>query len=170
MLPWLLMTHDRVQSDRFILTQEFLGMMLGVRRTSITLTAKQLKRQKLIDYSRGHVHILDRPGLEHRFPANATRSASANSIDCWVPRRGCRPASRDSRRSRAGRHRRGRLVAPIAVFLLSRRRMIETNVPSGAAMIAQACPACRETTPHRLLYRKNGCDIRQCRELRPGTR
>ncbi len=61
---WLLMTHDRVQSDRFILTQEFLGMMLGVRRTSITLTAKQLKQQKLIDYSRGHVHILDRPGLE----------------------------------------------------------------------------------------------------------
>jgi CRP-like cAMP-binding protein len=63
---WLLMTHDRVQSDRFILTQEFLGMMLGVRRTSITLTAKQLKRRKLIDYSRGHVHILDRPGLEQR--------------------------------------------------------------------------------------------------------
>ena len=62
---WLLMTHDRVQSDRFILTQEFLGMMLGVRRTSITLTAKQLKRGKLIDYSRGHVHIMDRPGLEH---------------------------------------------------------------------------------------------------------
>jgi CRP-like cAMP-binding protein len=63
---WLLMTHDRVQSDRFILTQEFLGMMLGVRRTSITLTAKQLKRQKLMDYSRGRVHILDRPGLEQR--------------------------------------------------------------------------------------------------------
>jgi CRP-like cAMP-binding protein len=63
---WLLMTHDRVQSDRFILTQEFLGMMLGVRRTSITLTAKQLKQRKLIDYSRGHVHILDRLGLEQR--------------------------------------------------------------------------------------------------------
>ena len=41
--------------------------------------------------------------------------------------------------------------------------MIETNVPSGAAMIAHACPACRETTPQRLLYRKNGCDIWQCR-------
>jgi CRP-like cAMP-binding protein len=63
---WLLMTHDRVQSDRFILTQEFLGMMLGVRRTSITLTAQQLKRRRLIDYTRGHVTVLDRPGLEKR--------------------------------------------------------------------------------------------------------
>jgi CRP-like cAMP-binding protein len=63
---WLLMTHDRVQTDRFILTQEFLGMMLGVRRTSITLTAKNLKQQELIDYSRGHVRIIDRHGLEQR--------------------------------------------------------------------------------------------------------
>jgi CRP-like cAMP-binding protein len=61
---WLLMTHDRVQSDEFTLTQEFLGMMLGVRRTSITLAANQLKRQQFIKYSRGHVKILDRPGLE----------------------------------------------------------------------------------------------------------
>jgi SAM-dependent methyltransferase len=41
--------------------------------------------------------------------------------------------------------------------------MIETNVPPDAAMSAQACPACRETTSHSLLYRKNGCDIWQCR-------
>ncbi len=61
---WLLMTHDRVQSDEFMLTQEFLGMMLGVRRTSITLTANQLKRQNLIKYSRGHVKVVDRSGLE----------------------------------------------------------------------------------------------------------
>jgi CRP-like cAMP-binding protein len=63
---WLLMTHDRVLSDQFSLTQEFLGMMLGVRRTSITLTANHLKRQEFIKYSRGHVTILDRPGLERR--------------------------------------------------------------------------------------------------------
>ncbi len=63
---WLLMTHDRVRSDQFTLTQEFLGMMLGVRRTSITLTANQLKRQGLIKYSRGHVTVIDRPGLERR--------------------------------------------------------------------------------------------------------
>jgi CRP-like cAMP-binding protein len=50
---WLLMTHDRVHSDQFLLTQEFLGMMLGVRRTSVTEVAGGLKHQKLIDYSRG---------------------------------------------------------------------------------------------------------------------
>jgi 2-polyprenyl-3-methyl-5-hydroxy-6-metoxy-1,4-benzoquinol methylase len=41
--------------------------------------------------------------------------------------------------------------------------MIERSIPSGTAAIAQACPACRETTPHALLYRANGCDIWQCR-------
>jgi 2-polyprenyl-3-methyl-5-hydroxy-6-metoxy-1,4-benzoquinol methylase len=41
--------------------------------------------------------------------------------------------------------------------------MTERNAPSGAATTSQACPACRETTPHALLYRTNGCDIWQCR-------
>ncbi|HEY3641248.1 MAG TPA: Crp/Fnr family transcriptional regulator [Xanthobacteraceae bacterium] len=63
---WLLMTHDRVQSNQFSLTQEFLGMMLGVRRTSITLAANQLKRQDLIKYSRGHVTVTDRAALEQQ--------------------------------------------------------------------------------------------------------
>jgi CRP-like cAMP-binding protein len=63
---WLLMTHDRVQSSRFLLTQEFLAMMLGVRRTSVTLAANKLKGLKLIDYNRGSVTILDRKGLEKR--------------------------------------------------------------------------------------------------------
>src|SRR5579863_5552429 len=57
---WLLMTHDRVQSEQFLLTQEFLGMMLGVRRTSVTAAAGMLKRQKLIEYRRGQVTILNR--------------------------------------------------------------------------------------------------------------
>jgi DNA-directed RNA polymerase subunit N (RpoN/RPB10) len=61
---WLLMTHDRVQSDQFLLTQEFLGMMLGVRRTSVTEVAGELRHRKLINYGRGRVTILDRPGLE----------------------------------------------------------------------------------------------------------
>jgi CRP-like cAMP-binding protein len=60
---WLLMTHDRVQTDKFLLTQEFLSMMLGVRRTSVTAAASSLKRKKLIDYKRGHVTVLDREGL-----------------------------------------------------------------------------------------------------------
>ncbi len=63
---WLLMTHDRVQSAHFLLTQEFLAMMLGVRRTSVTLAANKLKKLKLIDYNRGHVTILDRKALEKR--------------------------------------------------------------------------------------------------------
>jgi len=61
---WLLMTHDRVQSETFLLTQEFLGMMLGVRRSSVTLAATNLKKKKLIEYKRGYVTILDRAGLE----------------------------------------------------------------------------------------------------------
>jgi hypothetical protein len=60
------MTHDRVSSDQFLLTQEFLGMMLGVRRTSVTDVAHELKHRKLIEYSRGRVTILDRSGLEDR--------------------------------------------------------------------------------------------------------
>jgi len=63
---WLLMTHDRVQSERFLLTQEFLGMMLGVQRTSVTGAASALKRLKLIEYHRGQVTILDRIGIEKR--------------------------------------------------------------------------------------------------------
>jgi CRP-like cAMP-binding protein len=63
---WLLMTHDRVQTNQFLLTQEFLGMMLGVQRSSVTAAASGLKRKKLIEYSRGHVTILDREGLLKR--------------------------------------------------------------------------------------------------------
>ena len=61
---WILMTHDRVQADLFSLTQEFLAMMLGVRRSSVTDAAKQLKKRGLINYSRGHVTILHRHELE----------------------------------------------------------------------------------------------------------
>jgi CRP-like cAMP-binding protein len=63
---WLLMTHDRVQADEFILTQEFLGMMLGVQRTGVTAAARKLKLEGLIDYRRGQVTILDRRKLERR--------------------------------------------------------------------------------------------------------
>lgn len=61
---WLLMTHDRVQSDTFLLTQEFLGMMLGAQRPSVTMVARRLQRLKLIDYRRGQVTVIDRQGLE----------------------------------------------------------------------------------------------------------
>ncbi|WP_036255902.1 Crp/Fnr family transcriptional regulator [Methylocapsa acidiphila] len=62
---WLLMTHDRMQSDEFLLTQEFLAMMLGVQRTGVTAAAGALQRAGLIRYKRGHVTILDRRALEN---------------------------------------------------------------------------------------------------------
>lgn len=63
---WLLMTHDRMQSDEFQLTQEFLAMMLGVQRPGVTIAAGGLQRAGLIHYSRGQVKILDYPGLVKR--------------------------------------------------------------------------------------------------------
>ncbi|HEX5736732.1 MAG TPA: Crp/Fnr family transcriptional regulator [Blastocatellia bacterium] len=61
---WLLMTHDRIGSDEFRLTQLFLSDMLGVRREGVTNSATVLQRNKLITYSRGHITILNRAGLE----------------------------------------------------------------------------------------------------------
>jgi DNA-binding transcriptional regulator YhcF (GntR family) len=60
------MTHDRMQSDEFLLTQEFLAMMLGVQRTGVTAAAGALQRAGLIRYKRGTVTIIDRRGLMQR--------------------------------------------------------------------------------------------------------
>jgi CRP-like cAMP-binding protein len=61
---WLLMTHDRLQSSPFRLTQDFLAQLLGVRRVGVTKAARTLQQNKLISYSRGNITILDRKGLE----------------------------------------------------------------------------------------------------------
>ena len=61
---WLLMTHDRVKSDRFKMTQEFLGHMLGVRRVGVTKAARELQSRNLISYHRGDIVVLDRKRLE----------------------------------------------------------------------------------------------------------
>jgi CRP-like cAMP-binding protein len=61
---WLLMAQDRTHSEVLDFTQEFLGMMLGARRTTVTLMAGALHKAGLIEYQRGHVRILDRPNLE----------------------------------------------------------------------------------------------------------
>ena len=63
---WLLMTHDRMQADEFLLTQEFLAMMLGVQRTGVSAVAGALRREGMIRYRRGNVTILDRAGLERQ--------------------------------------------------------------------------------------------------------
>jgi CRP-like cAMP-binding protein len=61
---WLLMVHDRVQGDTLRLTQEFLGQMLGVQRTTVTLIARALQNAGLIKYRRGRIDVLDREALE----------------------------------------------------------------------------------------------------------
>src|SRR5580704_8747100 len=57
---WILMTQDRLLSDTLPLTQEFLGQMLGTRRSSVTVSAGILQKAGLISYSRGNVTILNR--------------------------------------------------------------------------------------------------------------
>lgn len=61
---WLLMSHDRAQSNSFRVTQEFLAYMLGVRRVGVTAAASSLQRSGLIEYHRGELTIVDRKGLE----------------------------------------------------------------------------------------------------------
>jgi CRP-like cAMP-binding protein len=61
---WLLMSRDRVGSDQFMITQEFLAQMLGARRSTVSVSAGILQRAGLIRYTRGHVTIVDRNGLE----------------------------------------------------------------------------------------------------------
>ncbi|MEH1848366.1 MAG: Crp/Fnr family transcriptional regulator [Nostoc sp.] len=65
MCRWLLMTADRVETDTFSLTQEFLSIMLGVNCSTVSLNASILQKAGLINYSRGQITILDRLGLEN---------------------------------------------------------------------------------------------------------
>jgi len=61
---WLLMTHDRIGQDEFALTHEFLAIMLGVRRPTVTLVMAELARAGIVSHVRGHVRVVDRKGLE----------------------------------------------------------------------------------------------------------
>jgi CRP-like cAMP-binding protein len=61
---WLLLSRDRVDSNELQMTQEFISNMLGGRRESVTVAAARLQDDGLIQYSRGHITILDRRGLE----------------------------------------------------------------------------------------------------------
>jgi CRP-like cAMP-binding protein len=61
---WLLLAHDDVEGDSFPLTQDYLAMMLGVTRPSVSAAASALQKAGLIRYVRGQMQILDRPGLE----------------------------------------------------------------------------------------------------------
>jgi CRP-like cAMP-binding protein len=61
---WLMMTHDRVHGDEFVLTQEFLAQMLGAERELVNETTRALGERGLISYSRGQVTVIDRAGLQ----------------------------------------------------------------------------------------------------------
>ncbi|WP_319423172.1 Crp/Fnr family transcriptional regulator [Pleurocapsa sp. FMAR1] len=62
---WLLTAQDLTQSNELPLTQEFIGQMLGVRRSGVTIAAGVLQRAGLISYSRGKITVLTRSGLEN---------------------------------------------------------------------------------------------------------
>ncbi len=68
---WLLLNHDRLQSDKLVMTQELIANMLGVRREGVTIAARNLQGKKFISYVRGTITILDRKGLE------------ANACECY---------------------------------------------------------------------------------------
>src|SRR6478735_3814338 len=63
---WLLLSLDRLSSNELRMTQELIANMLGVRREGVTEAAGKLQAAGLIHYSRGHITVLDRPGLEQR--------------------------------------------------------------------------------------------------------
>ena len=63
---WLLLSLDRLEGNQLVMTQELIANMLGVRREGVTEGALKLQRAGLIKYTRGHITVLDRPGLELR--------------------------------------------------------------------------------------------------------
>ena len=63
---WLLLSLDRLEGTELVMTQELIANMLGVRREGVTEGALRLQKQGLISYSRGHIRVLNRPGLEAR--------------------------------------------------------------------------------------------------------
>ncbi|MDP9908644.1 CRP-like cAMP-binding protein [Variovorax boronicumulans] len=63
---WLLLSLDRLPGNELVMTQELIANMLGVRREGVTEAAGKLQRLNLIKYARGHITVLDRPGLEQQ--------------------------------------------------------------------------------------------------------
>ncbi len=63
---WLLLSLDRLDGNRLVMTQELIANMLGVRREGVTEGAINLQKAGIISYARGHITVLDRPALENR--------------------------------------------------------------------------------------------------------
>jgi len=82
---WLLMTRDRVESSDFMMTQEFLSTMLGVRRVGVSDAASSFQRRHLIEYSRGHITILDHDGLEAASCSCYADQSAGRILAHWRP-------------------------------------------------------------------------------------
>ena len=102
---WLLMMHDRAESEELSYTHEFLAHMLGADRKSVTLAAQAMQAAGLIGYQRGKIQIVDRPGLEmascecyaivrERFDAFLTPPSTAVQGDTKGRRRSVQPVGR----------------------------------------------------------------------------
>jgi CRP-like cAMP-binding protein len=89
---WLLMTQDRTQSDTFLVTQELLAFVLGVRRVGVTVAAGILQSRHLIRYKRGHVKIIDRERL-----VAAACSCYSSDIETYRRELASAPTRRDAR-------------------------------------------------------------------------
>ena len=87
---WLLMSQDRCHSDRFWMTQDFISVMLGVRREGVTQAAEAFRSAGLIDYRRGDIKVLDRAGLE---AAACGCYAADRRAYSELDRQHCRPSS-----------------------------------------------------------------------------
>jgi Crp-like helix-turn-helix domain len=83
---WLLQTRDCIDGDAIPVTQEFLGQMLGVRRTTVTIAARVLQSAGLIRYRRGHIQIVI-VRRSRRSPASAMASSSTTVTRLSRPRR-----------------------------------------------------------------------------------
>jgi len=88
---WLLMTQDRVGTDEFLLTHEFLAIMLGSRRSGVTVAAAMLQKAGFIHYSRGTMTIVDRAGLRA-----ATCECYQITVDQFGDLLSIRPAAADT--------------------------------------------------------------------------
>ncbi len=93
---WLLLTHDRADSDRLVMTQEFISHLLGSRRESVTVAAARLQDAGLIHYARGKISILDRAGLE--LAACECYQTVREEIECSSLKKPCQSHPVDKRR------------------------------------------------------------------------
>ena len=152
---WLLLARDRIESDQFPMTQEFLAMMLGASRPTVTVVAGTLQKAGLIKYHRGQITIVDGEALENAScecyrTATALRASGHQATICGTPRRTIRRVAivARNRRSRRRLHsnpyarRRcpGSIPAPMSrTMAVTGTMMADEEGASSAAASTRAC-------------------------------